>query len=123
MASIRSDLLAGLVKCAETPASRQRATSVCQSAEEIIITVAEPGGEVEGGALADLAFNPDFAAHQVDQARGDGQTQAGAAVFPRRRAVGLNEGLENRLQPVGWDADAGVGDRKMEADLAGSLVL
>ena len=58
---------------------------------------AEPRGEVERAAPARLALDPDPAAHQRDQPRRDGQAQAGAAVLPRRRAVGLREGLEDRL--------------------------
>ena len=48
-----------------------------------------------------VALDPDPAAHQLDQPRGDGQAQAGAAVPPRRRAVGLREGLEDRRLLLG----------------------
>ena len=43
----------------------------------------------------DLALDPQPAAHQLDQAARDGQTQARAAEAARRRAVGLRERLED----------------------------
>ena len=56
----------------------------------------EAGGEVERAAAADLALDPDAAAHQLDEPRRDRQPEAGAAVPARRRAVGLRERLEDR---------------------------
>ena len=55
---------------------------------------AEPDGEEERAADAGLAFEPDAAAHQLDQPAADGQAQAGAAVLARRGHVGLRERLE-----------------------------
>ena len=51
---------------------------------------------------------PDRPAHQLDEPRGDRQPQAGAAVPPRRRAVRLLEGVEDRRLLLGRDADARV---------------
>ena len=52
-------------------------------------------GEVEGAPLAGLALDPDAAAHQLDQAGGDREAEAGPAVVAGRRAVGLGERLED----------------------------
>ena len=41
---------------------------------------------------------------------GDGEPEAGAAVTPRGRLVGLGEALEDPLLRLGRDADAGVLD-------------
>ena len=54
----------------------------------------------ERAALADHAVDGDAAAHQVDQAARDRQSQAGAAEAPGGRAVGLAKGGEDRL-PAG----------------------
>jgi len=42
------------------------------------------------------------------------QTQAGAAVFPRRRGIGLRESLENHLLFLQWNADPVILDRKAQ---------
>ena len=52
--------------------------------------------EVERAAVSLLALDPDAAAHQLDQALRDRQAEAGAAVLPGRRAVGLGELLEDQ---------------------------
>ncbi len=54
-------------------------------------------GEVEGGALVGLAFDPHAAAHELAQPAGDDQPEAGSVVAPRGRRVHLREGVE---QPV-----------------------
>jgi predicted alpha/beta-hydrolase family hydrolase len=51
-----------------------------------------------------------FSAHDFDQALRDGQAQAGAAEAPRGRGVRLRESLEDPIQLVRRDADAGVVD-------------
>ena len=66
----------------------------------------EAGGDVKSAAGADLALDPDLAAHHTGQLLSDRQAQAGAAILPRRRAVRLNKGLKHRRQLVGRDADA-----------------
>ena len=76
----------------------------------------KPCGEVERAALARLALDPDAPAHQLDELRRDGQAQPGAAVLARRRgAIGLAEGLEDRLLLVRRNADAGVADAEMQS--------
>ena len=67
-------------------------------------------GEPEDRAAADLALDADLAAHQIDQPRGDGEAEAGAFVTAGGRAVDLREFLEDGLQLVRRDADAGVLD-------------
>ena len=49
----------------------------------------------------------DIAPHQAHILAADGQAQAGTAK-PALRVAGLLERLENRLQLVGIDADAGI---------------
>ena len=53
---------------------------------------------------------PICAAHQLDQLLGDRQSQSGAAVLARGRAIGLNEGAEQSSLRLRGDADAGVLD-------------
>ena len=64
-----------------------------------------------------------FAAHQPDERRGDGQAEARAAEAARRRAVGLAEGFEDRRLLVGGDADAGVRDDEMQPRLPPSVAV
>ena len=56
------------------------------------------------------------AAHQLDQLGRDRQAQPGAAEAAGGRAVGLLERLEDRLQLLGRNADAGVGDGDQQGD-------
>ena len=68
-------------------------------------------GEPEDRAAADLALDADLAAHQVDQPCGDRKAKPGAFMAAGRGAVDLRELLEDVLQLVGRDADAGILDR------------
>ena len=83
---------------AATGAGRRRAATA--AGERRAVTGADarlrPDGdrEPERAAPARLALHADRAAHQLDQLLADREPQAGAAVPPRRRAVGLRERLE-----------------------------
>ena len=68
----------------------------------------ERHGEVERAALAGLALQPDASAQQRDEVRRNRETQAGASILARRRAVGLDERLEDRLLLLLRHADAGI---------------
>ncbi len=70
--------------------------------------------DMEGAALAHLAFHPDPAAHQFRQLCADGQAQATAAEPPGRRGIRLTKGRENLGDGLGRDADPGVGDIEPE---------
>ena len=72
---------------------------------------AEPDREVERRPGAGLAFEPDAAAHQVDQAAADRQAETGAAMLARRRHVGLRERLKQPRRLLGRHADPGVAHR------------
>ena len=61
------------------------------------------------------AFDPEAAAHQLDEPARDRQTQAGAAKAASRRSVGLRERLENLVVFLGADADARVRDAELQA--------
>jgi hypothetical protein len=63
---------------------------------------------VEGRAFSDDALGPDLPAHQFDQLLADRGPEAGAAETARHRGVGLGERVEDRLQALRGDADAGV---------------
>lgn len=65
-------------------------------------------------ARAGHAAHTDLPAHELDHASRDGQAQAGAAVVPGDAAIGLREGLEDRLQLARRDADAAVLDREVD---------
>ena len=70
--------------------------------------------KVEAGALAGFALDPKPAAHEPRQPRADGQSESGAPVIARGRAVDLREGVENQLVLVLRDADAGVRHGELE---------
>src|SRR5690606_38496140 len=57
-------------------------------------------------ALADFAFDADLAAHQLDEAPHDRQSQPGSSEVARRRGIRLREGLEERREYRGRDANA-----------------
>src|SRR5262252_10473114 len=54
-------------------------------------------GEPERGSASDFALDPDVAAHQLDQASGNRETEAGTAKPTRGGAVRLRERLEDEL--------------------------
>ena len=58
--------------------------------------------------LAFLAIHADLAVHHLNQLFGNGQTQAGAAVLARGRGIHLSELVENAVQLVPRNADAGI---------------
>ena len=72
----------------------------------------ELDGQVERelAAAPGLALDVDLAADQPGDLPADRQPEAGAAELAADRAVRLLEGLEDRPQLLGRDADAGVGD-------------
>ncbi len=71
-------------------------------------------GEGEPAPGAKVALDFQLPAHQLDEPVGDRQPQAGAAVPPRGRGVGLGEGGEDPRLVFRGDADPGVGDRKSQ---------
>ena len=73
--------------------------------------VAQPQREAEAGADPGRAFDVDARTHQLGQALADRQAQAGTPVAPLDRLVGLTERLEQALQRLCLDADAGVAHR------------
>ena len=66
--------------------------------------------EPESGSAPGLALEAYRAAHEGDQPQGYREAQAGSAVFPGSRAIGLAERAEEALGGVGRDADPGVHD-------------
>ena len=76
-------------------------------------------GEMERGALAGIALDPDLAAHQLGQALADGQAQAGAAVMAGGGGIHLLERFEQAVLLVQRDADAGVAHGEMQQPLLG----
>ena len=78
------------------------------------VLLREAGGEPERRAGARLALDADLAAHELDEAPADGQAEAGAAVPPRGGGVGLRERLEQHVELLGRDADAGVAHREAQ---------
>ena len=69
-------------------------------------------------ALALLAFHPDIAAHHFGQLAADGQAQAGAAELAGGGGIDLREGLEEPVDLVRRNADAGVADGKEDEVVA-----
>src|SRR5438552_11385071 len=70
--------------------------------------VGERQVELEGTALSRVARQADLPAKQAGQLTADRQPEAGAAVLPARRAVGLLKCLEDDPLLVCRDADAGI---------------
>ena len=56
-------------------------------------------------------LDADLAAHLLDDTLADREAEAGAAIAAVDRGVHLQEIAEQASDPVGRDADAGVGDR------------
>src|SRR5712691_1687414 len=81
--------------------------------------VEDGDGEMELGAAADFAFDPDAAAVHFDDVLGDGEAQAGAAELAGARSVDAIEALEDARLVGGGDADAGIGDGEDDFGAAG----
>src|SRR6266849_5409492 len=81
--------------------------------------VEDGDGEMELGAAADFAFDPDAAAVHFDDVLGDGEAEAGAAEFAGARGVDAVEALEDARLVGGGDADAGIGDGEDDFGVAG----
>src|SRR5947209_5897740 len=64
-----------------------------------------------------VAVNPNPAIHHGGQLAGDGQAETRSPVFSRHRAIRLGEGFKYGLLLVGGDANAGVTDAKVKANL------
>ena len=73
---------------------------------------------MKGAAATLLTLDPDPAAHQLHEALRNRETEAGPAIPPGRRAVGLGEVFENQRLLRGRDADARVADLKVQLDAA-----
>jgi len=65
----------------------------------------------EGRSTTRLARDGNVAPHHLAKALADSQAKARAAVFPRRRCVGLRELLEQLVYLLRRHADARIGDR------------
>ena len=72
----------------------------------------------EGAALARRTLDTDAAAHQLDEAAGDRQTEAGTAKSARGGAVFLGKGFKDGFLLVGGDADAGIAHGDLQRHLA-----
>src|SRR5262245_26366393 len=72
---------------------------------------------MECGALAGIALDPYFSAHQFGQTFADRQAEAGAPVMTRGGGINLLEGFEEAVLPIERNADAGVAHREMEEPL------
>ena len=79
--------------------------------------------EVERAALPGLALQPDASAQQRDEVRRNRETEAGASILACRRAVGLDERLEDRLLLLLRHADAGIRHAEPEDGVAVGLRL
>ena len=69
----------------------------------------------ERGAPPDLALDANAAAHERGEPLADRQAEAGATVLSSRGRVDLTERLEEPLDAIGRDADAGVAHRKLKS--------
>src|SRR4030095_238045 len=77
--------------------------------------------EPESGTLSSYTFQTNRAAHQLDQALRDTETETCAAVFATDRAVGLHEGLKERRALFLGNADSGVRHGKPDDQISFGL--
>ena len=87
-------------------------------ADSVAVGHGQAEREVEGAAGTFAALDPDAAAHQLHQLRGDRQPEAGAAVAARHRGVRLLERAEDLVELVLRNADAGIADREVQLRVA-----
>ena len=80
-------------------------------------------GEPERRALAQFALEVDFALHHRHELLGNREAEPGAAIFPRRRAVRLREGLEQAVLHFRWDANARIDDVEAQHGVRRRLAL
>jgi hypothetical protein len=73
--------------------------------------------------MAEGAFDADLAAHHFDDLFGDGEAEAGAAVFAGGGTVGLGKGVKEVREGGGGDTDAGIFDGEEEGDMGFGLGL
>src|ERR1700678_4562752 len=71
---------------------------------------ADLDGDPERRTAPRFAVHADLTAHQFGQPLDDGQPQSAAAVMARGGGIYLRKGLEQAVDAIGRDADAGVGD-------------
>ncbi len=62
--------------------------------------------------MAELALNPNVSLHHLNQPLCNAQAESRASVLARRRSVDLRERLEDDVELVRGDANAGVRDRE-----------
>ena len=74
----------------------------------------QTGSEPEGAPFSGLTADPHFAAHQARQSPGDRQSKTGSAIFPGRRNIALFESLKDPGDFFRRNADAGIGNLKMD---------
>ena len=77
----------------------------------------QPHGKMERRSFAHGALHPDAPTHVPHELRGDGKSEAGAAVGSRGRTVDLRERLENQCSFFLRNADTRIRDREMQAML------
>ena len=97
-------------------AVRHRLRRLCR------LTTGERKLEGEGGAHFRRAVDGDGAAHFLDQALGDDQAEAGAAVLAGYRGVGLGKGLEELRLLFRRHADTGVRDAELQHRLVRAVL-
>ena len=71
---------------------------------------------MECASLTLPAFGPCIAAHHAGQLLADGEPQTGAAVFAGGGTVRLLERFEYGIDLVAGDADAGIGNARVQFD-------
>src|SRR5579862_7508830 len=69
--------------------------------------------EMEGAALADAAFKPDFPSQQCDQPGADRQPQARAAIVARYAAISLRKSVEDKMMFFPRYSNAGISNAEM----------
>src|SRR5579883_263677 len=77
----------------------------------------EVGGEVESASVSSGAVgDPDFSAHEPDQARRDGEAQTRTAKPASGRVFRLRERIEDKLAFLCRNANAGIDDGEFDPD-------
>src|SRR5690606_21148614 len=93
--------------------SSDEKNTLARSREHTRLRSAQLHGEMESAALADFALDPHPAAHHLDEAVRDRETEAGAAVLTGRGSIRLRERIEDEIELVGRDPDSRIREREL----------
>jgi hypothetical protein len=78
-------------------------------------TRGQSGGEPKRATFSELAFNTNATLHHFHETPRDGQAKPGSTVFPSDRPISLGKSLKQMFLHIGRQANAGIGNGKVQA--------